>query len=183
MSPYSWINYNSKITKQNLNSNFKVLYIASGTYLTSCIINQHEKFEFRVNGSSFVTEHFIADVATYYYDTDSEDEANYLCSILNSKILDDLIKPEQSKGSFGPRNIHKLPLTFDIPKFDPSNDHHIKLLEIAKKCKKEVEKLLPNITLKDTGAIRKTIRNALEKDYREIDKHVEIIFKHILVNS
>jgi hypothetical protein len=178
MSTYEWMNYQGKLTRQNVNAKFKVLYAGSATYMTSCVIEQQKKCHFTINNTTFDSNSFIADVATYYYDTDSEDEAYYLTSVFNSKILDDLIKPEQSKGDFGPRNIHKLPLTFPIPQFDPKNIKHEKLAKLGKACHEKVMEFLPTINLKSTGKIRSVIRKFLEKEYKEIDENVKTILKN-----
>lgn len=177
MTPYQWIDYQNKLSKQNLNCKFKVVYAGSATYMTACVLNPNEKYSFNINGTPFSTDRFITDVATYYFDTDDENEANYLAAIFNSKILDDLIKPEQSKGDFGPRNIHKLPLTFNIPLFDSSSIQHCELAKLGMECTKKVKSLLPQINSKSTGIIRKKLRDALDKEYRLIDDIVENILK------
>jgi len=177
MSPYEWINYKNKLTNQNPDANFRVIYAGSATYMTASIIIPKEKYHFNVSNMKFTTNRFITDVATYYYDTDSEDEAHYLVSIFNSKTLDKLIKPEQSKGDFGPRNIHKLPLTFDIPKYDPSNKHHKILVKVGSQCTRKVEKLAPTIKSKSVGNIRSKLRDLLQNEFLIIDKNVKIILK------
>ena len=73
-----------------------------------------------------------------------------------------------------------MPLTFDIPKFDPLNKQHKQLVDIALNCENEVKKLLPKIKIKDIGSIRRKIRDTLKENYKKIDKNVEIIFQHIL---
>lgn len=175
MTPYRWIDYRNKLSKQKPNSKFKVMYVGSATYMTACVLRPNKKYSFDIDGTSFSTDQFITDVATYYFDTDDEKEANYLAAIFNSKVLDDLIKPEQSKGDFGPRNIHKLPLTFNIPSFDPSSTQHLKLSNLGKECVEKVEVLLTQRNSKSTGVIRRKFRDALDKEYRQIDDIVKDI--------
>ena len=177
MTTYQWIDYQNKLSNQKTKSKFKVLYVGSATYMTACVLKPNEEYTFDIDGTPLSTDCFITDVATYYFDTDDEKEANYLAAIFNSKILDDLITPEQSKGDFGPRNIHKLPLTFNIPLYDPSSDQHIKLAKLGIECAKKVIVLLPEIKSKSTGVIRRKLREALDKDYRQIDDIVKQILK------
>lgn len=175
MTPYEWINYQNKLSRQNPNAKFRVLYVGSATYMTSCVIEPTSEYSFSIDGTKFITNQFFADVATYYFDTDSKDEAYYLAAIFNSKILDDLIKPEQSKGDFGPRNIHKLPLTFNIPKYDLSNPNHRKLAEIGLDCAKKIEIILPTIKTKSVGNIRGKIRDLLQTEFDKINKITELL--------
>jgi hypothetical protein len=168
LTAYEWLNYRNKLTSQNPLSKFKILYVASATYLTSCVINPNQKYTFEINGSRFETQGFFADSTILYYDTESEEEAHYLCSVLNSNYLDNLIKPLQAAGSFGPRHIMKLPLTFPIPKFDPKNTDHVELAKLSKSCHEKVSKSIPSIKLKSTGKIRATIRKEVEDEFNRI---------------
>ena len=62
----------------------------------------------------------MADATDYYYHASSEDEAYYFIAVLNSKILDQLLKPLQTRGLWGARHIHKKPLEIclvDDPSF------------------------------------------------------------------
>jgi len=54
----------------------------------------------------------LIDYSTIYYETSDRDEAYYLCAILNSKVMDERIKPLQATGLWGPRNIWKKFLRF-----------------------------------------------------------------------
>ena len=175
MTPYEWINYQNKLSRQNPNAKFRVLYVGSATYMTSCVIEPTSEYSFFVDGTKFTTNQFFADVATYYFDTDSKDEAYYLASIFNSKVIDDLIKPEQSKGDFGPRNIHKLPLTFNIPKYDPLNLNHQKLSTIGLCCTKKINDLLLGINTRSVGNIRSKIRGLLQSEFENIDEITQVL--------
>ena len=142
MTTYQWINYQGKLAQQNIKYNFKVVFAGSATYMTAAVLKPKEPYSIKINELEFKTNNFIADYATYYFDTNDENEAHYLVAVLNSKIIDDLIKPEQSKGNFGPRNINKLPLTFDIPTFNPSSLEHAELAKLSMACKIKVDDFL-----------------------------------------
>jgi hypothetical protein len=174
-SVYRRLNYNSDLVRQNPSSKYRVLYIVSGTYLTSCVVDLSKKFTKKIEKNKFTSSGNIVDYTNYYYDTNSKYEAYYLSSVLNSKILDDLIKPEQVRGAFGPRHISKIPLKFPIPEFDKNNESHEKLSLLGILCHEKVEKLLPTLNYRSTGKIRNVIRKTLEDDINEINELVKKI--------
>jgi len=75
---------------------------------------------------------FVADKKTMLYETSDEMEAHYLCAILNSDVVNDAIKPYQTKGLYGERDIVRRPFMLPIPKFDPNNPVHRRLAELSK---------------------------------------------------
>jgi hypothetical protein len=91
-----------------------------------------------------------ADHTTYYYNTDIEEEAHYLCVIHNSRTIDNMIKPIQARGTFGGlRHIHKIPLSYPIPKYDPDIRYHRELAEDVRICDRKVAKnILPGLSFK-----------------------------------
>lgn len=116
-SVYEWLNYRNKLTNQNPNVSFRVLYVATATFLAACVVSIKDPLIIDVEGKAINLKAFIVDTKTWCYDTDDEMEAYYLCSILNSKIVDDWIKPLQNKGQWGERDIHRRPLMLPIPSF------------------------------------------------------------------
>lgn len=71
----------------------------------------------------------------------SEDEAHYICAILNSHIVERFILATSDKRTF------KIRLPFKIKKYDEKNRNHVKLMELSKKAhvnydqEREVEKI------------------------------------------
>ena len=120
---YDQINYNGNLINQKPDTKYKVIYAANGANMTCTVVKSTENYVFKIGESEFETDRFFVDMAMYYANVDSENEAYYLSAILNSHTINEFIKPHQSRGDFGPRNIHKTPLTFDIPKFDPKIKH------------------------------------------------------------
>lgn len=176
-SAIEWLNYRNKIINQNPNARFKVLYLTSGTYLASCLVDlQKEELKERIDGIEISLNGYVADTKTYYYETEDEGEAYYLVGILNSPVVDDLIKGMQSRGLFGPRDIHKKVLELPIPKFNSKNPIHQELSELAKRCKAKADALLPSLIERYTsiGYIRKKIKEVL-KD--ELERTSELILK------
>jgi hypothetical protein len=123
----------------------------------------------------------VADAKTYFYDTDNEEEALYLCGFLNAPTIDKLIKPMQSRGLFGERDIHKKVLELPIPKFDPKNKLHKNLVELARICETKVKRKLPELSKDYTaiGKIRQMVKQELEPEIAKIDQLV----KQILVEQ
>ena len=67
----------------------------------------------------------------YWCVVDSEDEAHYLCAVLNSETLGDLVRPYQSVGAFGPRHFDKYVWYPPTPQFDAENERHRHLVDLA----------------------------------------------------
>lgn len=171
MDIYGWLDYQRKLTSQSPRRRFKVLYNTSGTYLVSCVV-ENGPITLKIDGVRVKVNGVIADWKTYWMETDDEAEAYYLSAILNSPTVDEMIKPMQSRGAFGERDIVKKPLEFPIPKFDPSNQIHQRLSQLGKECHEKVAKILPALTgkYKSVGRIRAEIKKYLEKELREIDR-------------
>lgn len=163
-----WINYRNKLTEQR-QAKYKVLYPTSATYLCSCVVEK-KGIKIEVEGQEFELQDFIVETTEYYFETDKKAEAFYLCSILNSPTVDELIKPMQAKGLFGPRHIHKKIWELPIPEFNPSNENHLKLARLGEECTKKVSKLLSQGTpQKSIGNLRKIIKAGLADEIKEID--------------
>ena len=158
VSIYEWLDYQGKLTSQNLRKRFKVLYNTSGTYLVSCVV-ENKPVTVKIDSVKVKANGIIADWTTYWMETDNESEAYYLSSILNSSVIDEKIKPMQAKGAFGERHIVKKPLEFPIPKFDPNNLVHKRLSELGQECHQKVEKILPALVNKYKSIRKNTRRN------------------------
>lgn len=176
MDLYAWLDYTGKLTKQNPRSKFKVLYNTSGTYLVSCIADNGPR-QVSIDGINLRTPGIVADAKTYFFDTDNEEEALYLCGFLNAPIVDKLIKPMQSRGLFGERDIHKKVLELPIPKFNPKNELHRGLVELARICQTKVKRRLPELSRSYTGIgkIRQLVKEELEAEIGQIDRLVRRI--------
>ena len=113
---------------------------------------------------------FIAETKTMFYETDDELEAHYLCAILNSDIVNEAIKPLQTKSLFGERDIVRRPFTLPIPEFDPNNPAHRRLAELSKACHVKVSKV--RFTKKSAAGMRKKARGAIKEELEEINRLV-----------
>ena len=84
----------------------------------------------------------------------------------------------QSRGLFGPRDIHKKVWELPIPEFNPSNEDHKTLAVLGEECTKKVSNLLSKGTAAKTSAelisasignLRKLMKAELKEEIREID--------------
>jgi len=195
VSVYDWLDYQHKLTNQNPNAKYIVVYTASATHLTSCVVNN----EFWMKESK-LRKPVIIEHALWRFFTNNEDEAFYLTSILNSKTLDELLKPMQTKGFHGvARGFEKKPLEFPIPKFNKKDETHRRLSELGKKATEKAYKVLPSIlrekgydkklkkrrTLVPTEVanLRTAIREELREELEEIDRLVKELFSFLGVKT
>ena len=138
------LNYNNLLSFQHPNNRYIVLYNATGKNITSCVVDKSNLPELKLDGYSFPPKGFVADVKTWFYETNSKAEAHFLSAILNSAVLNKLIKPYQPRGLFGARAIHRRPLQFPIPKFDVENELHSRVASIGENLCFEVKELTEN---------------------------------------
>ncbi|MEW6104407.1 MAG: N-6 DNA methylase [bacterium] len=168
------LNYNGLLTVQNPFIRYLVLYNATGTDLASCVIDKHSLPCFEFNGIKVKSKGFIVDVKTWFFETENENEAYYLCSILNSEIISKMIKPLQPRGLFGARAIHRRPLLFPIPKFNEYDSLHNRLANIGEKCQ---DKIKTTSFIQRNNSIRLKARNKLKDEIMEINQIVLEILK------
>jgi len=147
------LNYWNKLSKQNSNKKFLVVYNASGSNIKSAVINNE-------------IEKIIICSENYYFSTNYKEEAYYLTSILNAPILSENIKIVKSS-----RHIHKRPFDFSIPEFDPNNSNHQKLSKIGMKSEEKVNDIIQKDEKISVIKVKEKIRNILD----EINKIVQEI--------
>ena len=180
MTVYEWLDYQQKLSTQNPRARYKVVYLRSGTNLAAAVIDVE-----KVLRENMLLNGVIVESTLYRYETDNIDEAYYLAVVLNSSVLDQLIKPMQSKGEYGERDIHKKPLEFPIPKYNPDNEVHRRLAELGRKAGEIAERVLPELLnsrgyderLRERGALmpqevatlRRDIRRRLGEVLKQID--------------
>jgi SAM-dependent methyltransferase len=164
------LNYQQLLTIQSPNRRYVVLYNTSGTNLVSCVVSKQSLPAFRVDGAKIAPKNFIAESTTYFYETDDEREAHYICAVLNAPAVNEAIKPLQPRGLWGERHIHRRPFMLPIPRFDGSNPKHIRLAELSMSCHVKVASL--NFTKTTPARAREEARRAVSKELAEIDKIV-----------
>jgi len=172
ISAPDYLNWLQKLTNQNLNVPYLVMYTASAKDANALVFDR-QTLDFD----------FFAECATYFYYTENKQEADYLAAILNSSIPNKQIKDFQARGLFGPRHVSKKILDVYFPKFNDLNKQHLQLSHLGKICAEKaktfVESNLPQkeLTAHFLGKMRVEIKKHLAKEMSEIDKIVEKITK------
>lgn len=162
------LNYRNKLTDQKLEG-IKILYNASGTHISACVLTVSRSQPFDLQRQP---QGFIADHKSYYYDAISENEAHYLCALLNAPCVDDAIKAYQTRGIYkGERDIHRTPFEAStIPPFDPANPDHCELARLSREAHAAVEMLKTGGGLKGSVyKIREQARAAAAAQIAAID--------------
>lgn len=132
-SLYQRLDYQRGLTSQDLSAPYLVLYNASGTDVSAAVFARKN-----------CPQTFFVDHKLYYYATRKRAEADYLAAILNSSIVNELIKPFQSVGLQGERDVHKKVLELPIPLFDAGNPDHIAMANLGEEARKQAAKIVAN---------------------------------------
>lgn len=124
-----WVNYRSKLTRQNVRDRYRVIYNSSGTHIASCVLDidsdELRVYRRRVQG-------VVIDSTCYHYTAPTESEAHYLCALLNSPFVNEAKMEYQSQGLWGHRDIHRTPFeACVIPLFDETDADHIELAQLS----------------------------------------------------
>lgn len=168
-----YLNWLNKLTDQNLNAKYMVLYNSSAKD-ANALVAQRDEIDFE----------FIVESVTYVFYTNNKDEAHFLAAVLNSTIPNLLMKDFQAKGLFGPRHVHKKILDVYFPLFNEKNKHHSKLASLSDIChRKAMEYLQQNtpeteLSALALGKLRIEIKKHLLKELEIIDKIVKNLLKH-----
>jgi SAM-dependent methyltransferase len=141
------IDFRSKLSLQFPVASHRVLYTASGQYLAAARIDDPR---------------VVIDKSLYAAAAGSLDEARFLSATLNSTTLAKLAAPLQPRGEHNPRHFDKLIWRLPIPLFDPADDVHRQLVELAAKA--EALAAATDVTGKRTfQAQRRLIREELAR--------------------
>lgn len=169
------LNFRNKITNQNPRHPYKVIQNTSGTNVSACVLN--------LAANDLIIHQrraraFVAESKTYYFDVTSEDESHYLCAILNTDSVNQAIKPYQSQGLMGYRDIHRVVFeACGIPLFDPANDDHQTLARLSQEAHAIVDLLKISGNL--TGSIAKMREKARTATKKQLDA-MDTIVKRIV---
>ncbi|MGB8802363.1 MAG: N-6 DNA methylase [Candidatus Acidiferrales bacterium] len=123
---YERLDYQGELTEQNLDDRYLVLYSTSGTNLSSACVDRDA-----------LPLRFLIDHKTYWGTFPTEDEGHFLVAILNSEAVNEIIKPFQSLGLMGERDIHKKVLDVPFPQYSKDVVKHRDLVRLAKRAAKE----------------------------------------------
>lgn len=168
------LDYHGLLRRQN-QKRYTVLFNARGADSLAYVIDRTDLPHWKVQNVTVNPVNFVVDYTAFYFETDSSQEAHYLCALLNSNIVHQEVKGFQPSGLYGKRDIGRRPLRLAIPEFNRKNRDHLALVELSKACHKAVRRLC------NTGkGFRKTRNQAstqLESELKQIDKIAERIIK------
>lgn len=148
-----YVNYRNKLVVQKKYLRYYIVYTGSGSHIAAAVVDTSRKLNFHVGKAKIPSNGFVADYTTFWFGTNDAREAHYLTAVLNSNILDQMIKEHQPKGKFGPRHICRLPFEFNVPKFNPENRLHRQIAAMGLKATKEAANLPRMSRLKTKAAI------------------------------
>ncbi len=173
ISSENYLNWQNKLTGQNLNAPYLVLYNTSAKDANATVVKRED-----------LDLEFIVESAAYVYYTKTLNEAYYLTAILNATAPNLMIKDFQAKGLFGPRHVSKKILDIYWPKFDGKNKTHQQLAELGRKAHDSVSEFLkdnidpdPKMEGIHLGKLRLEIKAYLHEEMKEIDRLVKQIME------
>jgi type I restriction-modification system DNA methylase subunit len=167
MTLYNRLDYQTGITSQNPDNKYMVLFTSSSSDACAVVIERD-----RIK-SRFIVEH-----KTYWCEVDGVDQAHYLAAYLNSRYTNFMIKEFQSRGLFGPRDIHKTILMIPFPKYNKNIPDHFRLAELGALAHQIAYQIVSKhdtnyITKNKLGRLRSKIRGEFGGVLDEIDIIVE----------
>jgi hypothetical protein len=173
MTIYERLDHVRGLTQQHHTAKYKVVYPMSATNLCSAVV-PGETIIKTFGGQKITLSGFIADYKLFFYETENADEAYYLCGMLNSATVDALIKPMQSRGLWGPRDICMKVWELPIPAFKESKSTHKELAKLSVQCAEKVARFIPTLDTQDVtpgkiGGLRSEVREHLADELKEID--------------
>lgn len=139
------LDYRGKMSKQLTPTRERVVYTASGMHLAAARLSDKRAV---INNS------------LYWANVASVSEARYLCAILNSAKMTELVRPFMSYGK-DERHFDLFVWRVSIPNFNKQDKIHIELVELAQKLENEID----TITIDDKihfAAGRRRIREHIE---------------------
>lgn len=152
------VNHYRKLTSQFPLAPIRIAYGASGMHVTAC----------RVTDQQALVEHQL-----YWAAAQTIEEAQYLCSILNSVGVTKAVEPFMTSGKGGGRHINSYLWKVPVPLYDNNSSLHLDLAELGN----QAEQLVANMDIKPSkahGSMRTKIRRLLSESHcgREIEAAV-----------
>lgn len=161
------LNFQRGLTLQNPKARCLVLYTSSATDASAAVVDRRS-FDYP----------FIVDHKTYWCECRTEAEAHYLSAYINSDYANEQIKEFQSRGLFGPRDIHKLIVKLPFPKFDKDDADHLALSALGRECAGLTANFVKgtnveNLQARALGTVRARLKEQLSAELKKIDPLVQ----------
>jgi len=114
---------------------------------------------------------FLVDSTNHYAEVSNAEEAHYLVSVLNSGTLNEIIKPMQTRGLWGERDIYQLVWKAPTPRFDANDPAHQRLAELGRACHERVGQVATEVGQRYRSPARRraAVRDLLKAELAEID--------------
>jgi hypothetical protein len=167
MSALEWLDYQGKLTAQKLNHRHLVLYNAAGTNVSAAHFDRES-----------VTLPFVVDHKLYWAAFSDPREADYVTATLNSETVNDRIKPFQSTGLLGERDVHKKLLDLPIPIYNEAVREHRHLADLGDKAQKDAATVVKSTGFPAATSLarqRAFVRLSLKDTFAEINRLVKRI--------
>ncbi|MFJ9564307.1 N-6 DNA methylase [Streptomyces fuscichromogenes] len=138
----------------------RVVYGKSGMHVSAALVDD----------ASLIIENSL-----YWGTVESRDEGMYLCAILNTPALTEVVRPLMSYGK-DERHIDKAVWQLPIPRFDPASPSHQRLAELGAAEAARVTELELDET-KNFVKLRQVIRSVIidSPDAEELDQLVRLL--------
>jgi len=151
------LNFRHKLTAQLPGTPLRIVYGKAGMYVAAALVDD----------PAMVIDHKL-----YWGTVNTLEEGLYLCAILNTPALTELVRPYMSYGK-DERDIDKAIWKLPIPLYDAGNDQHARLRELGAAEQERVQSMGINesanfVTLR--RRIRETL--ALSPNAEELDQLV-----------
>ncbi|HEV3277207.1 MAG TPA: N-6 DNA methylase [Terriglobia bacterium] len=166
---YEWLDYQGKLTAQNFDQGYLVLYNAEGTNVAATFFDRGSI------KSSLVVEHTV-----YWGAFADKDEAHYMSAVLNSETVNLAIKPFQATGLLGERHIQKKLLELPIPTYDHEDAKHTDIAHLGLEAWGKAQAALKSGEFPKATSLarqRAFIRTHLKAELMKIDKLVANLLK------
>lgn len=160
-----WLDYSGKLTSQSPRHRHLVLYNAAGTNVSATYCDR------KALNLPLLVEHKL-----YWAAFNNPAEAYFVVAVLNSTSVNEIIKPFQSTGLLGERDIEKKLLDVPIPIFDSGIALHRKLSELGHDAHRHAQTVISDQNFPAGGSLarqRACIRTALGETLAEIDAMVK----------
>ncbi len=158
------IDYQRGLTAQSPNHRHLVLYNAAGTNVSATYCDR------KALNLPLLVEHKL-----YWAAFNNPAEAYYVTAVLNSTSVNEIIKPFQSTGLLGERDIEKKLLDVPIPTFDSGIALHRRLSELGEEAHRQAQSVISGQDFPAGGSLarqRACVRTALGEILEEIDSLV-----------
>jgi SAM-dependent methyltransferase len=145
-SLYERLDYQKGLSGQTLAERHLVLYNRSGTNVSAAHFDR-----------SALPIPFVVDTTLSWAALPSATEADYLTAVLNCESINDAVKPFQSTGLMGERDVYSKVLELPIPRYTPGNSRHHELAGLGRQAQARTDRFVRQGRLPRTLAARRAL--------------------------